>query len=320
MRQHTPTPPVAAVPIAAATLDFRAGFWRLADPKISLASIASIVLGTAAAFHDGPLAAGWALLTLLGIFAIEVAKNASGDIYDFDSGCDLAVTPDRRSPFSGGKRVLVDGLLTRRQTWGIAVGGYLIGAAIGVGIVLARAPQVFWLGLAGMALAFCYQGPPFRLSYRGFGELAVALAYGPLVCVGTYTVQRGTLPRWVLLLSIPLGLLIAAFLWANEFPDYEADRSANKRTLVVRLGRARAAAGFAVLVGAAFALTLALPFLGAPRGVLLGLAALFPAAQAARALVAHPDDMAHIVPAQAKTLLSFLVFAVGAGVGLVIGR
>ena len=55
-----------------------AGFWRLADPKISLASMASIFLGVAVARHDGLLSPGWLLLTVFGIFCIEVAKNASG--------------------------------------------------------------------------------------------------------------------------------------------------------------------------------------------------------------------------------------------------
>lgn len=79
----------------------RAGFWRLADPKISLASMASIFLGAAAAAHDGALAPGWLVLTILGIFAIEVAKNASGELFDWDSGADLAVVPEDRSPFFG---------------------------------------------------------------------------------------------------------------------------------------------------------------------------------------------------------------------------
>ena len=96
--------------------NFWAGFWRLADPKISLASFAGMFLGACAAAGDRALSWGWLLLTVFGIFAIEIAKNASGEIVDFDSGTDQAVLPDDRCPFSGGKRVLVDRLLTRGQT------------------------------------------------------------------------------------------------------------------------------------------------------------------------------------------------------------
>jgi 1,4-dihydroxy-2-naphthoate polyprenyltransferase len=297
---------------------FGAGLWRLADPKISLASMASIALGTAAAARDGALAWGWLAVTVAGIFLIEVAKNASGEVFDFDSGADLAVAPEDRSPFSGGKRVLVDGLLTRRQTMLIAAVAYALGAAAGLVMVLEREPRVLWIGVAGIALAYFYHAPPFRLSYRGLGEGAVALCYGPLVCAGTYLVQRGRLSPEVVLLSLPLGVLIAAFLWINEFPDYEADRAAGKRTLVVRLGRARAARVFGAMVGTAFGILVLLPLGGLPLGVLLGLMALPFGIAAARRLLREPEATARIVPAQAWTLLCFVLAAVGSGLGLLL--
>jgi 1,4-dihydroxy-2-naphthoate octaprenyltransferase len=257
-------------------------------------------------------------LTVAGIFFIEVAKNASGELFDFDSGADLAVAPQDRSPFSGGKRVLVDRLLSREQTRNIAAVAYGLGAAAGLAIAAAREPRVLWLGLAGIALAFFYQAPPFKLSYRGLGEAAVALAYGPLVCGGTYLVQRSGVSADVLLLSVPLGALVAAFLWINEFPDYAADRGAGKRTLVVRLGRRRAARVFAVLVAASFAFLGLLPLWDAPRGVLLGLAGLPFALAASWRLLREPEVTARVVPAQAWALSSFVLMAAGSALGLLL--
>ena len=89
-------------------------------------------------------------------------------------------------------------------------------------------------------MAYQYHAPPLKLSYRGFGELAVALCYGPLIALGTYLVQVREVSPGLTLAALPLGLLIAGFLWVNEFPDYAADKSAGKKTLVVRLGRERA--------------------------------------------------------------------------------
>src|SRR5687768_11804059 len=126
--------------------DFSAGLWRLADPKISLASISSMFLGACAAAADGSLDFGWLYLTVFGLFAIEVAKNASGEIFDFDSGTDQGVAPEDRSPFSGGKRVLVDHLLTRCQTVIIAAVGYALGIIAGLIVVVFREPSVLWLG------------------------------------------------------------------------------------------------------------------------------------------------------------------------------
>ncbi|TFG51511.1 MAG: prenyltransferase [Gemmatimonadales bacterium] len=299
---------------------FAQGFWRLADPKISLASAAVMLLGASAAAAAGPIAVSWLLMTVLGVFAVEVAKNASGEVFDWDSGTDLRVREEDRSPFSGGKRVLVDGLLTRGQTWVIAIGGYLVAAAVGLLIVGFREPSVLWIGLAGMALAFFYHAPPFRLAYRGLGELAVAVSYGPLVCVGTYLVQRETIPTEVVLLSLPLGVLVAAFLWINEFPDYSADALSGKRTLVVRLGRRRAALGFAWLGAISALLVASLPMAGLSPAVWLGGVAFLRYVPAARTLIASAEDTAAIIPAQAMALQSFLLYAAGASAGMLIGR
>jgi 1,4-dihydroxy-2-naphthoate octaprenyltransferase len=280
--------------------------------------MSSVLLGAAAAVHSGTQAWGWLLLVVLGVFALEWAKNASGEIYDFASGADQAVAASDRSPFSGGKRVLVDGLLTVRETWSIAIAGYALCIVAGLLIVLLWEPRVLWLGLAGVALAFFYHAPPFKLSYRGWGEGAVLVAYGPLICVGTYLVMTRTLPAWVMWLGLPLGILIAAFLWINEFPDYRADASAGKRTLVVRLGRVAAARAFAGLLITAFALLLVSLAFGVPAGALGGLVAVVPAIRAAETLLAAPEDTRRIVPAQARTLMTFVVYALGASIGLIV--
>lgn len=299
---------------------FGAGLWRLADPKISLASMASIFLGACAAAAAGRIDVPWLLVTIAGIFAIEVAKNASGEIFDFDSGADLGVRPVDRSPFSGGKRVLVDGLLTRTQTWLIAAAGYVLGSVAGFAIVIWREPSIVWLGALGIFCAFFYQAPPLKLSYRGFGELAVAICYGPLISLGTYVVQRGRFAATPWLISIPLGLLIANFLLLNEFPDHNADTNASKRTLVVRLGRRRASRLFLAIFAAAFGILFLLPILGLPGPTLLGAIAMIPALAAGRRVASMPENTAMIIPAQANTLFTFLLYAIGTGIGLLIGQ
>lgn len=295
------------------------GIWRLADPKISLASIASMVLGGAAAARDGALDGGWLAVTIAGILALEAAKNASGEVWDYDSGTDLAVAPADRSPFSGGKRVLVDRLLTRGETWVVAAAGYLLGIAAGLAIVALREPRVLVFGVAGVALAWFYHAPPFRLSYRGLGEIAVAIAYGPLIACGTFLVQRGNVSSEVLLASLPLGALIGAFLVINEFPDYRADRGAGKRNLVVRLGRRAAARLFAGILLVSYGGLALLPLAGLPVAVWLGAAGLPLAVAAAVRLAREGESTMRVVPAQAWTLIAFLLMAVGTGAGLLMG-
>ncbi len=294
------------------------GIWRVADPKITLASVASMILGASAAAWQGAISWPWLLVTVLGIFFIEAAKNASGEIFDWDSGADQGLVSDERTPFSGGKRVLVDGLMTRRECALMALVFYSLGISAGLAIVFVREPRVLWFGVAGVALAFFYHAPPLSLSYRGMGEAAVALAYGPIIACGTYLVQRHTVSPEVVLVSLPLGLAIMAFLWINEFPDARADAAAGKRTLVVRLGRVRASRVFAGLIGFTYVWMALLPLVGLPLGVLGGFLGLPLGIRAAVRLLKFPEVPQEMVPAQASTLLSFVLLAIGAGAGLVL--
>ncbi len=309
---------MTAPPEPAQRRELWSGISRLADPKISLTSLASIYLGIAVAAEEvfDPV---WLVVTLLAYFAVEVAKNAWGDLFDYDSGDDLAVAEVDRTPFSGGKRVLVDGLLTRRQVVIIAVAFALAGLALGALIVFLREPAALWIGVVGFALGWSYHGPPLRLTYRGLGELDVVLCYGPLIAMSAYLIQTHRLSWEVLWLSLPLGLIIAAFLWVNEFPDFAADRQAGKSNLVARLGRPAASRVLPAIYAVAFAGLALLPLSGLPQAVWLGALALPPAAYACFHVWRSPERFYRERPVQPAALLAFLLYSAGAGTGVILG-
>jgi len=296
------------------------GFWRLADPKISITSVASMSVGASlAATHPN---FSWAWLIMLGaaMFCMEVAKNAWGDIYDYDSGTDLAVKPEDRTDFSGGKRVLVDEILTRQQTWAIAFLFGALGLALGAAIVFLREPSVFWLGTLGLVLGWSYHGPPLQLAYRGLGELDVVLCYGPIIALSTYLMETGQYSADPVWLSLPLGILIAAFLWVNEFPDYEADLGAGKNNLVARLGKRMAARMLPLIYALAFLLLAVLPGLtGMPATIALGFVAAVPAAAVTYWTLQDPESFYRHKPVQPAALLSFVLYSAGVSAGVIVG-
>ncbi len=294
---------------------FWSGLWRLADPKISITSIAAMLVGASVAWREDSLSWYWLLLTGLAFFAMEVAKNAWGDIYDFDSGTDLAVKPEDRTDFSGGKRVLVDELLTRQQTWGIAFAFGLLGVLLGVLIVVFKAPAAIWIGLAGLVLGWSYHGPPLKMAYRGLGELDVVLCYGPLLCLATYVIQTNSYSIEVLLMSLPLGVLIAAFLWVNEFPDFDADAAHGKHNLVVRLGKTRASRLLPLFYLAVAILCLVMPWITAVGfETYLSLVFVIPGLLASYWVWQQPLDFYRHKPAQPMALLSFVLYSLGIAV------
>jgi 1,4-dihydroxy-2-naphthoate octaprenyltransferase len=297
--------------------NFSEGFWRLADPKISITSAASMSIGAALAAQQGQLSWFWLGLTALALFCFEVAKNAWGDIYDYDSGTDLAVAAEDRTDFSGGKRVLVDDILSRRQTWAIAACFGCTGIVLGLVIAIVREPAVLWLGLLAVPLAWSYHGPPLQLAYRGLGELDVALCYGPLIATGTYLVMTHDFSTTVIWASLPLGFFIAAFLWVNEFPDFEADKGAGKNNLVVRLGKLRASRALPLIYLGGLGLLLAAVFRAVlPNSALLGLVGAVPATLTVYWVWRDPETFYRHKPAQPLALLAFVLLAAGIAIGV----
>lgn len=234
------------------------GFWQLADPKIWIASTVPMFVAAAYAYgKTGEFDLFWFVVSVIGIYLIEIGKNAVNEFIDYKSGVDTFVTPDKRTPFSGGKKTIVEGKLTVEETVIIALVTILVACAIGLAIVIFREPRVFIVGLAGVLIAVFYSLPPFKLSYRGFGEIAVGITFGPLIVIGMYLVMTHHVSIDVLLVSLPIGFLITNVLWINQYPDYEADLKGHKYNLLVRIGKQKGVIVYASLYVAAY-LSLAL--------------------------------------------------------------
>jgi 1,4-dihydroxy-2-naphthoate octaprenyltransferase len=106
-------------------------------------------------------------------------------------------------------------------------------------------------------VGYSYTGPPLKLVYRGLGEIAVAVGFGPIMLLGAYVVQAGHLAIEPLIASLPVAILIALILYVNEIPDRRGDAAAGKRTLVVRLSPETVTRIYLVAVVLAFVLIVA---------------------------------------------------------------
>jgi 1,4-dihydroxy-2-naphthoate polyprenyltransferase len=205
-------------------------------PPFLIASVMPVMIGTVwarSAFHrfDGLLFS----LALVTTVLAHAAANVYNDVGDDVIGADAQNT-GRIYPYTGGSRFIQTGLLSRRQMTRLAVG--LAATAIVLGVLLAalRGPGVVLLGVMGLALGLLYSLPGAQLSARGIGEAAVAISFGVLPVLGSVWLQAGTIDSGAVLVCLPVSAWAAAILIINEVPDIEADRRAEKRTLVVRSG------------------------------------------------------------------------------------
>jgi len=242
--------------------NFWKGFWLMAHPKIWIASTVPLLVGTALAYGmTGMFNLYWFIVSMIGLYFIEIGKNALNDLVDYLTGVDLAVAPENLTPFSGGRyRVLVKGYLSLQDAAFITMTMLTIGGAFGLYITIFHEQQIFWIGTLGLFLAVAYSLPPFKLSYRGLGEIAVGIAFGPLIVSGAFVIQTHFLSSEVFLVSLPIGFLIANFLFINQYPDYEADKKCCKNNWLVRLGKDRGIKVFITLFALAYLSIIVLSF------------------------------------------------------------
>ncbi|HEX6030766.1 MAG TPA: 1,4-dihydroxy-2-naphthoate octaprenyltransferase, partial [Tepidiformaceae bacterium] len=291
--------------------------WREGIRTISLlASVVPVTLGAMVAWNaTGEFLWLAAILTLIAGVAIQAGTNLFNDYFDHKAGTDAANREFVR-PFSGGSRMIELGLMTPSETLLLATGLCGLSGAIGVLLAVDGRPWVLALGVAGLLSGVLYTAKPFAWASRGFGELLVAMNYGVLMTLGAYYVQAGAMTWEAVLASLPVAGLIALVLYVNEFPDYNSDARTGKRTLVVRLGRARAALLYPVLGALPFVAIVALVATGyAPVPSLAALVALVLIVRASLIVLRNYEKPFDMAPANALTAIGHLagglLFALG---------
>jgi len=284
------------------------GFWQVADPKIWIASTVPMVLGVtlSAAFGKG-FSLFWMILSFVGIYLIEIGKNAINECFDYISGADTAVDSEHRTPFSGGKKTITEGILTLKQSAIIGATTMFFAAIIGLLIVYFRETSVIYIGIAGFILAAIYSLPPFKLCYRGLGEFAVGIAFGPLLLNGMYVVMAGRYDVLPVLVSLPIGFLITNVLWINQFPDYEADISAGKKNWVVRLGKKESVKVYAIIFILAYIAILAIAVYTLNPVWLIGLLTAPLAAKAVKNCSINFNNITSLIQSNAATVQTYML-------------
>jgi 1,4-dihydroxy-2-naphthoate octaprenyltransferase len=216
-----------------------------ARPRTLPAAVAPILVGTALAIHDDEFAALAFVAALLGAMLIQIGTNLSNDYSDARRGAD---TEDRLGPV----RVTAGGLVPPRQVLVATYVTFGLAVLVGLYLVFKAGPEVLLIGAASILAGVLYTGGPRPYGYEGLGEVFVFTFFGIVAVAGTYYVQAEELPWEAFVFAIPVGLLATAILVVNNVRDLETDRRAGKRTLAVRMGRARSRAFYAAIVAGAY--------------------------------------------------------------------
>ena len=235
-----------------------AGAWLIAArPRTLTASLAPVIVGTGVAAGAGEARALPALAALAAALLIQIGTNFANDAFDFEQGADTA---ERTGPLRAAQAGLLSPATLRAATLLVFAGA----ALIGLYLIACGGWPIAVLGLLGLLAGYAYTGGPLRLGYHGFGDPLVFLFFGVFAVWGTHRVQTLGPSDLALVASIPIGLLTTALIAVNNLRDIETDRSANKRTLAVRLGSRAARRYYALLLIGSYAALPGLWWLGAP--------------------------------------------------------
>ena len=218
------------------------------------ATIMPILVGAAVAKSMGFLVDwSWLGLTLIGGSLLHIGTNTSNDYFDHLSGTDNLNYNYSNKGLNGGSRGIQMGLITPTGVRNLTIVIFSLSVLVGIPLIQKAGMQVLWLGLIGFLSGLFYTAPPFRFSSRkGLGELLIGINFGPLMVAGSTLIQTGQLLPQAFLAGIPLGFLIAAVVYVNEFPDHDSDKATGKNTLIVVFGPEKARVGYVALVSGAF--------------------------------------------------------------------
>jgi 1,4-dihydroxy-2-naphthoate octaprenyltransferase len=253
------------------------------------------------------------LAALVGAIFIQVGTNLSNDYSDARRGADAE---DRLGPV----RVTAGGLVPPGQVLRATYISFAVAVLVGIYLIAVAGWVLLAVGAASILAGVLYTGGPRPYGYEGLGELFVFLFFGIVAVTGSYYVQVKHLHWEAFALAVPVGFLAAAILVVNNVRDIDTDRRAGKRTLAVRLGRARTRNLFVAMVYLSYLLAPVTWLFGSLSAWLLVPWLTLPAAAKVVREVRNRVDGPSLNQALARTGLLQLAFCVLLSAGLLLSR
>jgi 1,4-dihydroxy-2-naphthoate polyprenyltransferase len=250
-----------------------------------------------------------AAMIMTGVVLAHISVNLFNEYSDFRTRIDFHTN---RTPFSGGSGMLVTGKTSPRNVLFVAVLTLAIAFGTGVYFSIVAHWSILLIAILGGLTIVLYTPV---LSKFMLGELFAGLMLGTLVVIGTFIAMTASpgmslseiVTTRLILISIPPGILTSLLLLINEFPDVEADRTGNRKHLVIRFGKQKAAWIYAFGIFLTFGIIIALPILGiTSTWIYLALLPLPLALNASFLAIKHNDDNKKITMAMGNNVITVL--------------
>jgi 1,4-dihydroxy-2-naphthoate octaprenyltransferase len=210
----------------------RRAWWLATRPFSFPASIVPVLAGTAqAAATDFDLLLF--VLAFAGGLLIHAGTNLATDFFDFTHGVQPAET------LGGGN--LRSGLLKASDVHKAAIATFALGSLCGLAIIAIIGWQDGWpilaAGVFSVLAGYFYTAKPIMYGRRGLGEVMVFVFMGVIMVMASSYVQTREWTLGAFLASLPVGILVANILHANNLRDIVNDRARHKVTIATLIDR-----------------------------------------------------------------------------------
>ena len=213
-------------------------WFRVIRIRFLLSSVIAVSVGLAISWwHIQQLDFLYAIMTMGGVVVLHASVDLLNDYWDFKRGID---TQTQRTKMSGGTGVLPEGLLRPNQVYRAGIFFLIIGAVIGSYFVIIDGIII------GAILTFAVISIYFystKIVDSGLAEVFVAIK-GTMIVLGTYYIQTLEINSATLFAGVFIGVLSSLVLFITSFPDFEADKTKGRKTLVIVVGKQNAALVF----------------------------------------------------------------------------
>lgn len=204
-------------------------------------SMSGIVLGSFLAKKDGFWDGYIFVFALLTTLFFQILSNLANDLGDSQKGTDNQFRV-------GPMRAVQSGEISMKaMKLAVAIFTFLslLSAAILIRIsAIGMTKEVIWiyvlLAVLCVIAAITYTVGKKAYGYHGFGDLFVFIFFGLVSVLGSYTLYTKTFNLEIIFPAVTIGLLSTAVLNLNNMRDQVNDKTSNKITLVVKLGKSKA--------------------------------------------------------------------------------
>jgi 2-carboxy-1,4-naphthoquinone phytyltransferase len=196
-------------------------------PPMYTVAIIPITVGSAVAYSQTQAIDLNILRTFLGSAITIIAwMNISNDVFDSDTGIDV------------NKAESIVNLTGNRNLMFWLGNLFLLLGISGIGAISWWQQDITVVSIVLLCcfLGYTYQGPPFRLGYKGLGEVICTICFGPLALSAAYYSQTQSWSIANLTASLIIGISTSLILFCSHFHQVKDDLAAGKLSPIVRMG------------------------------------------------------------------------------------